>query len=410
MKNRNGIRTEINAFYRSKLIGWLADHIRDDKATPADFPVHLYLGAPQTEEEIQACLPEFKNFCEDWKQPLSSGHIETQDKDVEGLGRVKVPLHLVFDTPEDIATWAGHLVEYRTSVERLDVIAKQTPALIESALDVISSITNLDANDFIRFVEVTKWILENHENHSLIRQIPVRGVDTRWFEIHRPLLLDYLRDKLQLNPKRKDLLQFGLIPPPSIIRVTVLDHVIRNKVGGMRHFATTADELEKLQLKPQRVVFLDNIATSLTLPDIPGTVLIITPTSSLAEVCKVSWVANARTQYFGSIDLKSFAILHNLRIYLPRLESVLMDEATLLENQDLCTYDDPSILESIPSALTIDEQILCKSMADGLYSPGIRLDQERIPLDSICRALGAKLDKSALDNREDVFLDNDEED
>lgn len=401
MKNRNGIRTEINAFYRTNVISWLSELIKDKKAIPSSFPVHLFLGTPKTDDEALKVKDEFLKFCEDWHNPVTSGHVAFHEKTISEIGKVEVPVHLVFDTPEDIATWAGHLVEYRSAKERLAIIASELPDYIDSALDVISSISNLEENDFYRFVQVAKWICENYNKKgALIRQVPVRGVDTRWFEINRHLLLDFLRDKLGLDPHRKDILQLGLIPPPFTVRICILDHVLRSKVGGMKFFASSIEELKRLEIKPHRVIFMDNLSTALSLNDIAGAVVVIPPTNSLSELCHVPWITNAKGQFIGSIDIRSFVQLHNMRIHMPKIESLLMDEQTLLENRDLWSFDNDVMIDTIPAALKADEALVCRRLLENYYGENVRLDQECMPLEIIHKALG--VNAAFVNNTEQV--------
>jgi hypothetical protein len=47
------------------------------------------------------------------------------------------------------------------------------------------------------------------------------------------------------------------------------------------------------------------------------------------------WAARAHCIYWGDLDAHGFAILNRARSYLPELKSVLMDEETLREHQDL---------------------------------------------------------------------------
>lgn len=387
VKNRSIIRSEINSYYRAKVISWLASHVKDKRDVPEDFPTHLYLGAPTKDEEVLANKEAFLSFCNEWNHPLPAGHIEFLDKTYDDIGTIKVPIHLVFDTPDELATWAGHLVEFHSAVHCLDLIAQEIPELIDSALNVIDALANLAWIDFERVVAVAKWFCEHREGECLVRQIPIRGVDTRWFEVHCHLLLDFLRDYLELNPYRKDLLQLGLIPPPALVRMVVYDEELRSRVGGLRLFATSIDELETLNLRPDRVVFVDNLPTAVALPDIKGTLAVITPLNHIRNTCEISWIANSHCQYLGSIDMKSFAILHNLRLYLPNIESVLMDEQTLLSNQDLWTNDDVSSLDSSPVALNQAETHLYRCLVDGIYGHRVRLDLERLPLALIATAL-----------------------
>ena len=251
MKTRSSIRTDVNNLYRRKVNSWLTAHVKDKQDPPKEFPLALFLGGPTNDDELVEDKDAFLRFCKSWHEPLIAGHVEYVQKTFKGLGTVEVPFQLIFDRPREVAKWAGNLIEYNSAIERLDVIAKELPNLIDSALNVISSISNLEVNDFERFVEVCKWLLDHKQSNSLIRSIPVRGVDTRWFEINRHLLIDFLRDSLELSPVRKDLIQLGLIPPPRLISLRILDHVLRGKVGGMSYLASSKADLEKLNLKPQ---------------------------------------------------------------------------------------------------------------------------------------------------------------
>lgn len=388
MKTRNSIRAEINALYRAKIITWLTEHVKNNHEIKG-FPCRIYLGAPTNDEEVAAKKEAFLNFCQDWHNDLAAGKVEFLEKNYPDIGTVEVPVHLIFEKPDDIITWAGHLVEYHSAMKRLEIIAAKLPDLIDSALDNISMLTTMDDADFLCFVDVCKWIIEHKNSGCLIRQIRVRGVDTAWFESHRSILLIFLRKYLNLNPLRKDLLQLGLQPPPSLVRLLVLDHVLRTHTGGLRYFSTSVKDLKELDIKPSRVIFLEDLSTALSFPDMGGVVLILIPSHSLNELCHIDWIANAKCQFMAGISLRSFAMLNNVRVYLPQTESVLMDQHTFIANKDLWTYDDISVRDpDVPMALNPDESDLFRLLATGAFGMGARISQERIPLDQIFGVLG----------------------
>ncbi len=388
MKTRNSIRSDINAMYRNKVISWLSQHVRKEKID--GFPCRVYLGAPTRDEVVLAQKDEFLKFCSEWKSELSAGKVDFLKKKYPGLEEVDVPVHLVFDTPDEIATWAGHLVEYHCSIARLDLVQRELPDLIDAALDNINALNSFEENDFRLFVGVSKWICQHRDSGSMIRQIPVRGVDNAWFERHRTLLLAFLKDKLRLDPMRRDLLQIGLVPPSPLIRVVMLDSNLRYSVGGLRYFAAPVEDLAQLEINPRTVMFVEDISTALSLPDMPSKVAIITPSHSLGELCRVKWIANSQEcLYFGSIDLRSFAILNNIRVYLPNSESCLMDQQTMAQNQDLWTHDDISAQDlPMPMALNQREMSMYRMLAAGVFGPRARLDLQRVPLQLIFDRIG----------------------
>ncbi len=390
MKTRSSIRTDINALYRRKLVSWLTARCKEEQDPPKEFPVAIYLEAPLEEKDIIGNESQFDNFCKSWKQPLLAGRVEFITKEFAKLGKVEIPVQLLFNTPEEAAKWAGNLIEYQTAVKRLDVIKNELPQLLDSALNVISSISNLTGVDFTRFVAVCKWLVEHKNSSSLIRAISVRGVDTRWFEINRHLIIDFLRPIFNLSPLRKDLIQLGLLPPPRLITIRILDHALRVKVGGLSILASNKEELEKLSLKPLRVIFIDDPGTVMMIPEMPGTVLVLAQNDSHTEAGQISWIANAKCQYLGSISLNSFARLHNLRLYLPGIESLLMNEETLLDNKDLLTYDDVGTFSGALNALNQEESWFYEALLSGSYGRHVRLDLERLPLDAVFQAVGVK--------------------
>lgn len=387
MKHRNSIRTEINTLYRSKIISWLSQYIKNGKID--GFPKRVYLGAPTHDDEILAHKDEFLKFCKDWHGEIPSGSVDFLKKNYHGIGEVEVPIHLVFEKPDELATWAGHLVEYHSALSRLNYIKHELPELIDSALDFINYLTSFEENDFIRFIGVCKWLCKNRNSGKLIRQIPVRGVDTAWFESHRSLLLDFLRDYLGLNPLRKDLLQLGLVPPSGLIKIVILDKNLRQKIGGLRYIAAPAEELDNLDIRPYRVLFFEDLSTALSIPDIEGCVIVVVSPHYINKMCGVKWIGNAQCSYLGSIDLRSFAILNNIRVYLPNTESKLLDAQVVMENKELLTYDDiaASDIDS-PLALTAQEASLYRMIISGIFGPRARIDQERMPLSMILEAIG----------------------
>lgn len=409
MKTRNSIRAEINALYKNKVIGWLSDSIKSK--TPAD-PVRIYLGAPTTDEQVISNKDEFIRFCADWHKELTAGKVDFIEKTYPDIGVIEVPIHLVFNKIDEIATWAGHLVEYHSAENRLKQIQIELPDLIDSAVENIHLLTTLDDSDFMRFVYVCRWLCKNKNSGALIRQIPVRGVDTEWFESHRFIILSFLGRYLDLNPMRRDVLQLGLVPPAQVLRVVFLDNVLRSKVGGIRDLGISIKDLSKLDIKPRKVLFFDDLATALSIPDMPGVVIIVLP-SNIGDVCSIPWVSHSQCTYVSGVEMRSFAVINNIRVHLPNTDTLFLNKECLSENKDLMSFDDIEIQELNSSmALTVSESMLYNMLAAGVFGRKARLPQERIPLNQIYDLLGIeyevvsenKIEKPSSLNQDSVNL------
>jgi hypothetical protein len=78
------------------------------------------------------------------------------------------------------------------------------------------------------------------------------------------------------------------------------------------------------------------------------------------------------------LDTHGFAILNRARGYLPELKSVLMDEETLRNHQDLWVEEkDQHSAETLP-LLTDPEQAVYQAIKRNAWGQNVRLEQERI--------------------------------
>ena len=401
MKTRNSIRAEINALYNEKVIGWLSDSVKSKKNFEA---VRLYLGAPTRDEEVLSSKDEFIRFCNDWHKELNAGKVDFLDKTYPDLGKIEVPVHLVFEKIDDIASWAGHLVEFHSAQKRLQTIKNNLPDLLDSAVENIHALTTLEDQDFERFLQVCRWLCSHKNSSAMIRQIPVRGVDSLWFEKYRYVLLAFMRRFFDLNPLRRDLLQLGLVPPASTVRVILLDKLLRSRIGGLRDIGITVDDLAKLDIKPRKVLFFDDLATALSVPDVPGIVCLVLPFQT-SRVCTIPWIAHAQCAYVSNIEMRAFAVLNNLRVHLPNTISVTLSKEFFESNSDLWSFDDIEIEELNTSmALTSKENTLYNMMAAGVFGRKARLPLERIPLSEIFGALDIEYKEDILDISESSEL------
>jgi hypothetical protein len=96
---------------------------------------------------------------------------------------------------------------------------------------------------------------------------------------------------------------------------------------------------------------------------------------------KIPWLHHARCMYWGDIDTHGFAILNRARSYLPNLETVLMDEATLLGHRELWVEEKDQNASAELSLLTGSELTLFRALKNNTWGKHVRLEQERIRWD-----------------------------
>jgi len=93
---------------------------------------------------------------------------------------------------------------------------------------------------------------------------------------------------------------------------------------------------------------------------------------------RLPWLERARCCYWGDLDTHGFAILSRARVYQPDLQSVLMDEQTLLSNRLLWVDEPQPHPADALTHLTAVEQLVYQSIRHDRWGRNIRLEQERI--------------------------------
>jgi len=129
-----------------------------------------------------------------------------------------------------------------------------------------------------------------------------------------------------------------------------------------------------------RVYIVENVQTGLAFEDYPGSVVFMGLGYGVGTLGRLPWVMRARCTYWGDLDTHGLAILSRARAQLPHLESVLMDEDTLLRYRELWVSENPQYGATELPLLTPEEQAVYRGLKEQRWGVNIRLEQERIDL------------------------------
>jgi len=138
------------------------------------------------------------------------------------------------------------------------------------------------------------------------------------------------------------------------------------------------NDLADINLPVSYVFIVENLQTGLAMPDIPGTVVLMRLGYNVDTLGKLPWLVRAKCIYWGDLDTHGFAILHRARSYVPSLESVLMDEDTLLRYKALWVKEKEQHPAAELTLLTEGEQRLYRDLKRQRWGQNVRLEQERI--------------------------------
>ena len=198
----------------------------------------------------------------------------------------------------------------------------------------------------------------------------MRGVDTKWFGRHRGVVTDLVLGCERVDSKTTDI---GIVSSDPLIRMRILDPSLT--VGSVVDFAAPAWQIETLDLHPRTLFIFENLESVLAMPDWPGAVVMHGGGFAVDAVAGIGWVRRSHVIYWGDLDSHGFAIVNRLRSHHDNVQSVLMDEQTLLAYRDLWVSEPVATHGALP--LLTDSEATTRQR---LISEGdVRLEQERIP-------------------------------
>ena len=355
---------------------------------------------PPTERQVLADQAAAMDWATSWRavdapeadaprhvRGLDAPTVDWGERSWARVGRQQIPLRLHLRTPDAVADFAGgeEARQWRRLRERAATIRARFGAVPSTASAEDGPTASMDSDptasaikahakriiglsdeEFATVLEVVTWLRDNPLGSLRPRQLPIRGVDSKWFETRRSLVTALLAaaghaeavDVLDAAPR---------------IRLRLLDPSLRP--AGLSDISAQVVELNTMKIAPRLVFVFENLESVLAMPDWPGAIAIHGSGYAVDTVARLTWVHGARILYWGDLDSHGFAILSRLRRHLPQVESVLMDEATLLEHRDLWVPE-PKPHTGTFSALTgTEERALTRIRAEG----DVRLEQERIP-------------------------------
>ena len=336
-----------------------------------EVPLH-----PPTEREALTGLGEVRAWVESWRAADDDSDIELTwtVRNWSRVGSQEVPVRAAVRGPDAIARVAGEAVAWHLLVERLSTLRTLIGSHHEGVLSSHArSIGDLDGDDFDRLIDVLAWLRENPASGRLIRELPIRGIDTKWTETRRGLVE-------ALHRASTGAMDLGLKEPAPLVRMRVLDPSLAFR--GLADVSAPTDDLAAISIQPDRVFVFENLATVLAMPDVPGAVAVHGGGHRVDLVARLPWAQTVT--YWGDLDSHGFAILNRLRSGGVQATSVLMDSETLLDHRDLWGQD-PEPSTGVLGRLTSEESATLQMLgAQG----NIRLEQERIPWSYALARLG----------------------
>lgn len=346
------------------------------------WPLSVALGLP-TEKDVTADPAGVRRWVQAWAEWSSGGSVSWMSRQWGRLGTQQLPASLAFATPHEVAAVVGDGSRWEQVELRYQSITGRWPQLSGPAVvgKLFNVLAEYDDADFRRLFALLDWLERNPASGLMVRQLPVEGLDTKWLEKRKGLIADLVRQLRSVIPEGDFHSICGLRRQPNRVRIRILCPTLRHRVGGLRDLEAPTEELAALSLDPSTALIVENLETGLALPDLQGVVAFMKLGNAVSTLSQLPWIRDARGLYWGDIDTHGFAILNVARGVMPAVESLLMDEHTLMAYRRLCVEEpaQTSLLE-LP-LLTASERSVFEGLITGRWGPRLRLEQERIPWD-----------------------------
>lgn len=356
-------------------------------------PVEVPLRGPRPGE-----IAENLAAVREWLAGLESGsrrsggptyRLETRPVGGRLVGANALPVRAVIDDYATAWRLLGVESDSSTYLRLLAHTRERLPALTDWACDHPTRVLGL-APVWPQVLDAADWIAAHGGRGLYLRQIDVAGVDTKFVEQHRRILVE-LVDVLRPGPERRDApdlaVRLGFRAKPRYVRLRFEPGALGGP-PGVTEAALRVDELATLAPTVDRVFVLENEITYLALPLLPGSLVIFGAGYTVGLAGSLPWLTGVGVVYWGDLDTHGFAILNRLRAHSPHARSMLMDRRTLLGHRDRWGTE-PSPTNAHLERLTAAESDLYQDLVEGTFGPAVRLEQERVAWPAVEQALSA---------------------
>lgn len=349
-----------------------------------EFPRRLTLKTPNS-AEITAQFEAVRRWAEGL-QAIPHVRLEYRDFSHRVFGQNRLPAAAWLDSAAAAATLIGKHKECAVFAQIQAFTAKMQPQLLpwlqKRPLRALEHAAHWE-----KLLAVVTWLQAHPRPGIYLRQIDQPGIDSKFVESHRALLAELL--DLALSPQAIDLSasgiagfnrRYGFLDKPERIRCRFLDPACA-PAPWLSHADLTLDSASFAALQPavERIFITENEINFLAFPGVSRSLLIFGAGYGFTALAQAGWLRDKAIHYWGDIDTHGFAILNELRAYLPQVQSLLMDTPTLLANRALWGQESSPIQHDLPR-LTPEERQLYDTLRQQTLGPTLRQEQERIPL------------------------------
>ena len=263
-----------------------------------------------------------------------------------------------------------------------------------------------------KLLDFVLWRQDHPAPGIFLRQVSLPGIDTKFIENHRSILMILLDHSLSegqinnhFNGARHFEQRFGFLKKPEGVRFRFFDSELAKTLITLQDsdmdITLTARDFSLLHQQQafmdsiQRVFITENEINFLTFPAQKNSLIIFGSGYGFDALACAQWLSQKEIIYWGDIDTHGFAILDQLRSKFPHVKSLLMDENTLMAHQTCWGVESKPERRELPRLLA-DEQKLYQALLLNKYQQNLRLEQERVNFEYLINALNQSFQRGLI--------------
>jgi len=387
--SRSRAWTEPSAVRASLERRWQRGELLREWLAPASlFPLRTPLRGPsarQLADEFTAA----RDWVRGWQQEAARSELLLEWREVRHrqLGENRQPTAAVVETNGAALALIGKLRAAQRAAACFSMITDRQPALRDWCLEKPLRLLKYE-DDWERLLAIVAWLQAHPRPAVYLRQLAIPGVHSKFIEAHRAVLgemLDRVLPPSAIDPQARGAAAFerryGFRLRSPTIRFRFLDPT--QSLAGLRDLQVPIADFAGLELKPERVIVIENATTALAFPSLAGSMVIFGQGYEVIRLLEpINWLRENQLYYWGDLDTHGFAILDGLRAVLPGIASVLMDLETLERFRAFCV-EEPRPRTQPLARLTAAERAAFDALVSGALGDSLRLEQERIPFTAL---------------------------
>jgi len=357
---------------------WQRKPFRLEMLTTANtWPMQYTIGMPAA-SDVTTSPNAIREHIACW-QRVSVGEVVWRNVSYRASSEpIRVPSHWLLARPSDWvrATGTRQLISDYDLLEYL--IGHAEPELRSALIINLKLLQGRSREELLAALELAARLKPGEAKGRPLRLLAGHGVDTKFFERNRQLLVRLLDSRFEGEVSEKGLHGFLDATPDGehwLLLVPMQKGLLPFVVQQVR-----SQELATLKpdmIRASHILVVENRQCWHLLPELDDTIAILGAGLDL-DWLGAEWLKGKDVAYWGDIDTWGLAMLARARQYLPQLAAISMDRQTFEQHAAGNSVVEPvSAGEEPPDVLDVDEQGLYRWL---LTLECGRLEQEYLPV------------------------------